>query len=315
MLFAGITSIYLYNSLKYSSLIKSIVTKFKLGSQSAGNFITYFNKSTSETLRNNYEISNISIHVPNHLKPITDNEFGNYLAGLIDGEGHFSKTPQLVIAFNELDASLAYYIKGQIGYGNVYKVKNHPTKAVLLVIASQAGIVKVLTLIKGKIRSQNKIDQINNNILSHSFFKLFTPFSLNNNDNLNNHWLSGFSDADASFQIKTINRNDKTEVRLAFQIDQKNKELLDLIQQYLGGNIGYRKSQDTYYYSSTSFGSAKNVVKYFDQFHLLSTKYVNYLKWRKAYIIVQNKEHLTISGLEKIIKLKKTMNRKNESES
>lgn len=315
MLFAGITSIYLYNSLKYSSLIKSIVTKFKLGSQSAGNFITYFNKSTSETLRNNYEISNISIHVPNHLKPITDNEFGNYLAGLIDGEGHFSKTPQLVIAFNELDASLAYYIKGQIGYGNVYKVKNHPTKAVLLVIASQAGIVKVLTLIKGKIRSQNKIDQINNNILSHSFFKLFTPFSLNNNDNLNNHWLSGFSDADASFQIKTIIRNDKTEVRLAFQIDQKNKELLDLIQQYLGGNIGYRKSQDTYYYSSTSFGSAKNVVKYFDQFHLLSTKYVNYLKWRKAYIIVQNKEHLTISGLEKIIKLKKTMNRKNESES
>lgn len=151
--------------------------------------------------------------------------------------------------------------------------------------------------------------------MSHSFFKIFTPFSLNNNVNLNNHWLSGFSDADASFQIKTINRNDKTEVRLAFQIDQKNKELLDLIQQYLGGNIGYRKSQDTYYYSSTSFGSAKNVIKYFDQFHLLSTKHVNYLKWRKAYIIIQNKEHLTISGLEKIIKLKKTMNRNNESES
>lgn len=313
LLFAGITSFIKYNSLNYSSLIKSIVTKFKLRSQSAGNFIANNNKSTSETLRNNYEISNISIHVPNHLKPITENEFGHYLAGLIDGDGHFSKTPQLVIVFNELDASLAYYIKGQVGYGNVYKVKNK--KAILLVIASQAGIVKVLTLIKGKIRSQKKIDQINNNILSHSFFKIFTPFSLNNNVNLNNHWLSGFSDADASFQIKTINRNDKTEVRLAFQIDQKNKELLDLIQQYLGGNIGYRKSQDTYYYSSTSFGSAKNVIKYFDQFHLLSTKHVNYLKWRKAYIIIQNKEHLTISGLEKIIKLKKTMNRNNESES
>ena len=154
LLFAGITSIYLYNSLKYSSLIKSIVTKFKLGSQSAGNFITYFNKSTSETLRDNYEISSLSIHVPTHLKPINNNEFGHYLAGLIDGDGYFSNTPQLVIAFNELDASLAYYIKGKIGYGNIYKVKNK--KAIILVIASQAGIIKVLQLIKDKIRSQKK---------------------------------------------------------------------------------------------------------------------------------------------------------------
>ena len=313
LLFAGITSIYLYNSLKYSSLIKSIVTKFKLGSQSAGNFITYFNKSTSETLRDNYEISSLSIHVPTHLKPINNNEFGHYLAGLIDGDGYFSNTPQLVIAFNELDASLAYYIKGKIGYGNIYKVKNK--KAIILVIASQAGIIKVLQLIKDKIRSQKKIDQINNNILFHAYFNEWVKFSLNNEINLNNHWLAGFSDADASFQIKIINRNNRTEVRLAFQIDQKNKELLILIQQYLGGNIGYRKSQDTYYYSSTSFGSAKNVIKYFDQFHLLSTKYINYLKWRKAYIIIQKKEHLTTLGLEKINKLKKTMNKNNKVES
>jgi hypothetical protein len=33
------------------------------------------------------------------------------------------------------------------------------------------------------------------------------------------------------------------------------------IKNYLGGNIGYRKSQDTYYYGSTSFGSAKNVIE------------------------------------------------------
>ena len=194
-----------------------------------------------------------------------------------------------------------------------YKVKNK--KAVILVIAHRAGIVKVLTLIKGKIKSQNKIDQINNNILSNPYFKTFSNFSVNTEINLNNHWLAGFSDADACFQIKLINRNEKTEVRLAFQIDQKNNDLLLLIKQFLGGNIGFRQSQNTYYYSSTSFGSAKKVIKYFDQFHLNSSKHVNYLKWRKAYIIIQNKEHLTTSGLEKITKLKKTMNRKNEDNS
>jgi hypothetical protein len=53
---------------------------------------------------------------------------------------------------------------------------------------------------------------------------------------------------------------------------------LKKIKTFLGGNIGYRKSQDTYYYGSTSFGSAKNVVQYFDEYHLQSRKYLSYLR-------------------------------------
>lgn len=56
--------------------------------------------------------------------------------------------------------------------------------------------------------------------------------------------MSGFADADASFQIKIIDRINriKPEIRLNFQIDQKNKDILILIKNYLGGNIGYRSS-------------------------------------------------------------------------
>jgi hypothetical protein len=303
-------------SFKYSNLKlnfkKIIVTILKRRNQSAGNFIflqTNLAKieNTSETLCNNSVIKKISVHVPTHLKPINDNEFGHYLAGLIDGNGHFSNQNQLIIVFNEQDASLAYFIKGQIGYGNIYKVKNK--KAIILVISKKLGIINVLNLINGKIRSENKLNQINKNILSNPNFNLLTHFSKNTNNDLNNHWLAGFADADASFQIKIITRNNKTEVRLNFQIDQKQNELLILIKNFVGGNIGYRKTQDTYYYGSTSFGSAKKVINYFDNFHLLSSKHVNYLKWRKAYIIIQNKEHLTNLGLEQIKKLKKSMNR------
>jgi hypothetical protein len=318
--FAGITSfcltcldLYPYpitrNNLKYSNLLKIIVTKFKVRSQSAGNFAS--SESSSETLCHKSEIvSKISVHVPTHLKPNKDTDFGYYLAGLIDGDGYFSSTAQLVIVFNELDASLAYYVKSRIGYGNVYKVKNK--KAVILVVSKLAGIRKVLELIKGKIRTTTKVEQINNNILVHPYFKLIPQFSKMVDQNLDNYWLSGFSDAKASFQIKLVQRNNhKSEVRLNYQIDQKENDLLILVRNYLGGNLGYSKSQDTYYYGSTSFGSAKKVILYFDKFHLLSSKHVNYLKWRKAYILIQNKEHLTASGLEKIIKLKKTMNRGN----
>jgi hypothetical protein len=32
------------------------------------------------------------------------------------------------------------------------------------------------------------------------------------------------------------------------------------------------------------------------------------LKWRKAYLIIQKKDHLNKDGIEKILKLKNTMN-------
>ena len=53
----------------------------------------------------------------------------------------------------------------------------------------------------------------------------------------------------------------------------------------------------------------QNVINYFDHFHLLSSKRINYLKWRKAYLIIQNEDHLNKKGVDKIIKLKNTMNR------
>jgi Uri superfamily endonuclease len=89
--------------------------------------------------------------------------------------------------------------------------------------------------------------------------------------------------------------------------------LLNRIKEYLGGNIGYRKSQDTYYYGSTNFGSAKRVIEYFDRYHLQSRKHISYLRWRKVYRFIQDKEHLTDKGLSKILKIKSLINRHEEN--
>jgi len=329
LLYAGTTSIYSFKyslPVLYTEAAISKVKKLKQWSISAGNNIfntlsnTLFmmlcmlckqNVKTSETIRNeiivNTEtIKSISIHVPTHNKPVNDIQLGHYLAGLIDGGGHFSSKQQLVIAFNSLDASLAYYLKKEIGYGRVHKVKNKNKNSVILVIAAIKGIEKVISLINGKLRSKGKLNQISTNILSHLKFKDFsyiTTFNLNTNNDLYNLWLAGFSDADSSFQIKLIYRNQRTEVRLNFQIDQKENDLLVLIKGFLGGNIGYTTNQNTYYYGSTCFGSANKVISYFDKYHLLSSKHVNYLKWRKAYIVIQNKDHLNKNGIDKITKL------------
>ena len=308
LLFAG-TAYILVN--KYSPASGHKVTNLNMISKSAGNNSI----RTSETIRSEGEnVKLVSVHIPTHSRPLNDTQLGYYLAGLIDGDGHFSSKQQLVIVFNINDAPLGYFLKKQLGYGTIQKVKNK--NAVLLVVAASKGLEKVITLINGKLKSHSKFNQINKNILGHykyfDFGKTIT-FTISKNDNLNNHWLAGFSDADASFQIKLISRYNRTEVRLNYQIDQKENYLLILIRNFLGGNIGYRSDQDTYYYGSTSFGSAKNVINYFDTYHMLSNKHINYVKWRKAYVLIQNRRHLTSSGIDSITKLKNTMNRYNNT--
>jgi LAGLIDADG endonuclease len=289
LLYAGKASL---SSFKYSLFI-DIVKKLKQWSQSAGNILKFKN-GTSETIRNNTEnLKKISIHVSDHLKPLNDQQFGYYLAGLIDGDGHFSSKQQLVIVFSSPDVKLAYNIKKIIGFGHVKKVKDK--NAYLYIISNKEGIIKTLNLINGKLRTLNKYNQVINNILSSSnYLEENLEFKFNDSNDFNNHWFAGFSDAVASFQIKIVNRERKVkpEIRFNFQIDQGlDNSILLLIKDVFGGNIGYRKSQDTYFYDSTSFGSAKKVINYFDTFHLQSSKHINFLKWRKAYIIIQNKDH------------------------
>nr|YP_009690278.1 LAGLIDADG homing endonuclease [Fomitiporia mediterranea]QEG57058.1 LAGLIDADG homing endonuclease [Fomitiporia mediterranea] len=327
---------------------------------------------TSETLRNKTltNIKKVSIHVPTHLKPTNDFNFGHYLAGLIDGNGTFSVDPkgknnlQLVISFNKLDASLAYFVKGQLGYGSVRKNQTE----IILVVSKIQGIIKVINLINGKLRSISKLNQIKNANLSYPTnsslnscenerniknFNYLTDLKLNENPSLNNHWFSGFADVTAFFQIlvtdqpinnltvnksineieykissltvdcftenkinkQQINSNNnnkdwfKREVMLNFYIESKTDNLLKLIKQNFGGNIGFNLNNNSYYYCTNSFGSAKKIINYFDQYHLLSSRHVNFLKWRKTYVIIQDKDNLTNSALDKIIKLKNSINK------
>ena len=96
MLYAGTTPLF---SFKHS-ILNDTVKELKQWSQSAGNNFVNQN-GTSETLRNETVVKTenvklISDHVPKHLKPVNDESFGHYLAGLIEGSGQFNSTQQLV---------------------------------------------------------------------------------------------------------------------------------------------------------------------------------------------------------------------------
>lgn len=183
-LFAGTTSL---SSFKYSNRSFVTVKKLKRGSKSAGNLDF---EGSSETIRGEVveNVKPIPDHVPTHQKPFDDDSFGHYLAGLIDGDGHFSVQQQVVLSFHAADASLAYYLKKRLGFGNVYKVKN---KSVFtLVISARAGVERVVALVNGKLRTENKYNQVLNNILNHDNFvdlKKTIFFVLNKDAELKNY--------------------------------------------------------------------------------------------------------------------------------
>lgn len=303
-LFAGTASL---SSFKYSSAFDAIVKKLKRRSQSAGNPAT---GGSSETIRDGIDENVVaaSEHVPTHRKPFNDSDFGQYLAGLIDGDGHFSTQRQLCIAFHSADAPLAYFVKSSIGFGNVRPVKNK--NAIILIVSSYDGMTRVMSLINGKLRTEHRYGQVVRNVLNHpSFFDytLVNTFTKNNAPVVADYWLCGFSDAEASFQVKMVVSVNRKEVRLNFQVDQKTESVLADIRNYLGGNVYHRSSQDTYYYRSTSFGVARNIIRYFDKYPMLSYKHVNYLRWRKTYLLIQRREHLTQAGWDAIHKIKSDM--------
>lgn len=340
----------IYNySIKFNDIVKKLyiecLTTYKVNQQET--FIISILKGSSETLRSNIKLfilffslkiskianhihtvnslssesmlKSISIHHPTHVRPLNDNELGHYLAGLLDGDGYFHKDGNMTLAYDIKDLSAAYWLKSQLGFGTVSKIKDK--NGATLVISHSKGIFKVIELINGKLRTNHRYQQVikvlsTNNNISTLYYNKYDTFDINKSDDFNNHWLAGFIDSDGSLQIKLITRKnrDKIECRLKLQIAQKHRDILDDIKVYLGGYVGTRKHKNingditiTYYYETISFGSAKKVIEYLDRYHMISHKSVNYTKWRKAYLLVQSGQHITPEGIEKIKKLKDSM--------
>ena len=295
--------LYAGNSCISSPLAFNSLGKIYLHSQSgqsAGNF-TQSTKATASA-KNTYthykNLPKISEHVPLHKSNLSDTDFGYFLAGLIEGEGWFG-FKELHIIFNEKDISLAYFIKKRIGYGNVYKIKNK--KAVRYICKHEKGLSIILYLINGKLISKPKYDQLIKHNYSENFDYLILPPS--NILNLDNYWLAGFTQADGCFHISIAkSKTHKTgfSVRLEFSIKQNDVLPLKLLYNLLNmGNLS-QYSNGIWCYKSTGYKTAALLIDYFDKFNVFAGKYIDFLKFRKVYIMITEGKHLEEKGILKI---------------
>ena len=59
----------------------------------------------------------------------------------------------------------------------------------------------------------------------------------------------------------------------------------------------YKYNNKIYCYKSTGYKTAYLLINYFDSFNLFSQKYVDYLKFRKIYIMITKGQHLEKKGI------------------
>ena len=129
------------------------------------------------------------------------------------------------------------------------------------------------------------------------------------------YFVTGFTDAEGSFIVR-IRKNPKAkagwsvETKFSFCIHKKDRMVLDLTQAFFGGvgSITYA-SKDTLHYRIASLHDLINVVlPHFDKYPLNSQKRADYFLFKEIVLLIKNKEHLTIEGIQKIVNLRASIN-------
>lgn len=262
---------------------------------------------------------------------------GAYLAGLIEGDGTIYvpesfrnkknkiNYPYIKICFNIKDKPLALKLYS-IFNGNIQV--NKLNTFVIWIVYKIDILIEIIKLIGSYFRT-SKINKLNNlikylnNNFKH-FLKKYTLdfYKIDESPIFENAWLSGFADADGSFNITISNRKNsiKKRVMISFKLELKKDEsyffICTTIAEYLGVSLYVRKRRKnekvffSYLLIAHSRKSHELICRYFDQYPLFSSKFLNYIDWKQIYLLQKEKKHLSPEGLNLCIKIKNKFNNK-----
>jgi hypothetical protein len=131
-----------------------------------------------------------------------------------------------------------------------------------------------------------------------------------------NPWFwSGFIDGEGSFSIiidKNKYRKLGWRVQSKFQIGvhKRDLSLLLQLQQFLGGigSMYIHPFQNIVNYSIDSNKDLTNLIDHLDKYPLLTQKSADFILFKQVVELMNNKDHLSVEGLHKLINMKASMN-------
>jgi hypothetical protein len=85
--------------------------------------------------------------------------------------------------------------------------------------------------------------------------------------------------------------------------------LLKQIQETLGVGIVRSNSKSTAVFRVNSMQELKVIIDHFEKYPLVSAKYPDFILFKQCYDLIEQKEHLTEAGFNKILALKYNLNK------
>ncbi len=271
-----------------------------------------------------------SVHTDNKGKKLNKDLFSYYFTGLIEGDGTIitPKTlrnsqgklnyPAIQIVFHLKDLPLALLVQKELGVGSLSRKKG--VDAYILTINSYEGILLVVSLLNGKMRTP-KMYSLNALIdfLNETKGTNIEKYSVSIEPLYSNPWLSGFIEADASFQVRTTLSGKYPKLECKLEISQRRQDhkgydniyFLSYIAKFLETEVKKIRSdkpKPEYRVRTTNLKGNINAKNYLLQFPLFGTKHLDSLDWMKVVDMFDRKEHNTDEGKEKIVKIKSGMN-------
>lgn len=247
-----------------------------------------------------------------------------YIAGLWEGDGHIviacekTKSCSFAITFKKQNLPLVEYLKSYIGHGFLRnKVKEN---AVVLTISSQKGLFRIVDLLNGKLRTP-KIFKFNLLIdwLNLKFNQSINKLNLDTSLITENYWFAGFCEANACFDIRISQLQQKSHIAFRWRLDQRMfdpttkqsyKNCLSLIACSFNAKLKQidRKHGSYYHISITKFDGLFKIISYFKEFNLLGVKLLDFNLWVKAFNIYQNRHKITLDLIKELKNIKNQMN-------
>jgi len=139
-------------------------------------------------------------------------------------------------------------------------------------------------------------------------------------------WITGFVDGEGCFSCPVFRNHTMTlgwQVQPTFVVVQSasSREVLEDLARFFGCGKVYANRrhdnhrEDLYRYYVGRFADLRDIIVPFFQEHPLQTsKKVNFAKFAKVLRLIEERKHLTISGLIEIAEIAETMNHRKPSE-
>jgi hypothetical protein len=216
-----------------------------------------------------------------------NNQFYEWLAGLIDGDGSFLLSKKgyasLEITMDIRDEHALQIIKNV--YGGSIKLRSG-ANALRYRLHHKSGLLSLINDVNGNIRNSHRLIQLNKICIKYEL-NLIYPKPLT----YNNAWFSGFFDADGTITINSTNN------QMSISASQKTYELLEPLVKLYGGNIyiDNGKSQSFKWYISKK-EDILNLYNYFKLNPCRSAKIKRIHLIKKFYDLKDIKAHKALPG-------------------